>query len=528
MSAASGSQDSPKEAALALARNAKRAEKAGRSSEAYLLYSQASAQQPKNSRYQRAMSAAKAKAELEARGAAKPEVPKEKRDVPFEKMGPSVFDSLTAREAAASRQLLEPPALAALPGKRDFDLTGGAKALFDQIAKQFGLETIYADGFPDPGPPVHFRVTGVDYRAALHDLEAATGALVVPVSSRLFMVAQDTVSNRNDLEQSVTVSIPIPQAMTQQELTEIAQAVRQSTNIEKLAWSTGRGELTLRDRISRVLPAQALLQELFGGKGEVLIDVEFIEIADSDVRQYGFNVTNSFQAVYLGQILHNAITAPAGVANLLAFGGGKTLIGLGVAQAQAVFSQTTSSSRSLFRAQIRAADGQVGSFHAGEKYPILTSGFYGAAAGATGQTYAPPPSFTFEDLGASLKVTPRIHDYGEVTLNVETSFELLSGTAVNGIPVIGRRQFTIQVRLRDGEAAVVAGLMSTTDAKAVTGFAGLAQIPWVGNLFRQTSGNKDDSSVLIVIKPHVLSLPKDQSAVRALRTGSETRPYNPL
>ncbi len=521
-------QDSAKEAAMALARQAKRADKAGKGSEAYLLYSQAAARQPRDKKYQLLMEAAKGRAEREAQAANHKADAKEQQGALYEKTGPPVFDSMTAREAAAGRQLLEPPALRAKEGRNDFDITGSARTLFDAVAKRFELETIYTEGFPDPGPPVHFKVSGVDYREALHDLEAATGALVVPVSTRLFMVAQDTPSNRNDLEQSISVSIPVPQAVTQQELTEIAQAVRQATNIEKLAWSTGRGELTLRDRISRVLPAQALLQELLGFRGEVMLDVEFIEISDSDVRNFGFKVTNSFQALYLGQILHNAITAPAGVANLLTLGGGKTLIGLGVAQVQAILTQTSSTSRTLFRAQIRTTDGQPGTFHAGEKYPIVTAGFYGAAAGAQGQTFAPPPSITYEELGVSVKVTPRIHDQGEITLAVDTTFELLSGTAVNGIPVIGRRQLVTQARLRDGEAAIVAGLIGKTDAKSVAGFWGLAQIPLLGNLFKQTSLDKEDSSVLVVITPHVLSLPRDQASVRSLRTGSDTRPYNPL
>ena len=521
-------EDSAKEAAMALARQAKRAEKAGHNSEAYILYSRAMAQQPKNKKYQRLMDSMKDRADRESQAANK--APDSKDDAaPYEKMGPPVFDSLTAREAAAARQLLQPAALQATTGKQDFNLSGGARSLFDQVAKRFGLETIYSDGFPNPGPLFHFEVTVVDYREALHDLEAVTGSFVVPLSAHLMMVAQDTASNRNDLEQSVSVTIPVPQATTTQELTEIAQAVRQATNVEKLAWSTTRGELTVRDRISRVLPAQALLQQLLGWRSEVMVDVEFIEISDSDTRNYGFNVTNSFQALYLGQILRNAITVPSGVANLLTFGGGKTLIGLGVAQAEAIFNQNTSTARSLFRASIRAADGQPATFHAGEKYPIVTSGFYGAVPSTqTGQTFAPPPSITFEDLGIQVKVTPRVHDLGEVTLSVDTSFELLSGTAVNGIPVIGRRQLTTQVRLRDGESAIVAGLMANTDAKAVSGFFGLAQIPLLGNLFKQTSNVKEDSSVLLVITPHVLSLPHDQAATRSMRMGSENRPWNPL
>jgi general secretion pathway protein D len=313
--------------------------------------------------------------------------------------------------------------------------------------------------------------------------------------------------------------------MTTQELTEIAQAVRQATNIEKLAWNSAQNQIVIRDRISRVVPAQALIQQLFAWKSEVMIEVEFLEMSDSDIRNYGFNVTNSFQAFYLGKIFNNATTIPSSITNLVTFGGGKTLIGLGVAQAQAMFNETTSTARSLFRAQVRSADGQPATFHAGEKYPIITSGFSGVSSA---DSTLIPPAFTFEDLGVQLKVTPHVHGMGDMTLAVETSFELLTGNAVNGLPIIGRRLMNTQVRLHNNEWVVVAGLMSPTESKAVSGFWGLSQVPLLGNLFKQVSTNKTDSSILIVIKPHLLSLPPDQNVTERLRVGTETRPFTPL
>jgi type II secretory pathway component GspD/PulD (secretin) len=115
-----------------------------------------------------------------------------------------------------------------------------------------------------------------------------------------------------------------------------------------------------------------------------------------------------------------------------------------------------------------------------------------------------------------------------VTMAIETSFELLAGSSLNNIPVIGRRQLNTQVRLLDGEWAVVAGLMNNSTAKTKSGFWGLAQIPLLGNLFQMNTRDKESSSVLIAIRPHLLSLPPDQVVTKALRVGSETRPLNPL
>jgi general secretion pathway protein D len=344
------------------------------------------------------------------------------------------------------------------------------------------------------------------------------------------MVARDSQQKRNELEQTMAVAVPVPQVVTAQELTELAQVVRQTTNVEKIAWDTSQGRIVIRDRVSRVLPAVALLQQLLSYRAEVMIDLEFIQVASSDLKNYGFNVTNSFSAVYLGQILNNVISSPTGAANLLTFGGGKTLIGIGVAQAQAMFNETYSTAKSLYQAQLRSVVGQPATLHVGEKFPVITGGYFGSIpASQAGQpSYSPPPSFTFEDLGLTLKVTPFVHGMGEVTLSVDTGFEVLTGQSINNIPVIGRRNLVSQVRLHNNEWAILGGLMSTTDSKGVNGFWGLANLPLLGYLFRQTTTDKEDNNVLIGMRPHLLSLPPDQIVTKRLRVGSEMRPYTPL
>jgi general secretion pathway protein D len=525
----SGQEDSPKEQAAALAKKAKGAAKSSREANAYLLYSEASALQPANKKLKAKMEALQSRAALES----KP-VPAENPDddsvlVPATFAPEDVFESITAREFAQSRQLQAPPALKPRPGTQDFDLNGNARALFDQVAQRFGLDTVYDGDYPAAGPQMRFRISGIDYGEALHDLEAMTNSLVVPLSARLFMVAQDTPQKRNDLEQTIAITIPVPEALTTQELTEIAQAVKQATNVDKLSWNTAQSEVVIRDRVSRALPAQALFHQLISWRPEVMIEVEFLEVSDSDILNYGFNVTSQFPAIYLGQIMNNLVSFPSGVTALLTFGGGKTLIGIGVAQAQAMFNESVSSSHTLFRAQVRSVNGQPATFHVGEKYPVITQQYAGAVpAGTTGTVYAPPPSFTFENLGAELKVTPHVHGVDGVTLALETSFQLLTGTAVNNIPVIGRRELKTEVRLLDGEWAVVAGLINSSTSKARNGIPGVTQIPLLGNLFTQTTKNKQDGNVLIAIRPHLLSLPPDQVVTPSLRVGTETRPFNPL
>jgi type II secretory pathway component GspD/PulD (secretin) len=540
VSGAAPIEDSPSELAASLARKARRAEKAGDRDQAYVFYSQASALQPHNRSYRSHM------ASLQAGGASSSGVLKSQGSTqtvsapstPGAASNPDAehpvlpagfqFESLAAREYAGERQLASPPTLAAAPGRFDFDLNDNPRALFDKVSARFNLQDVFDGDYPQGGAPVRFRLSNLDYREALDALQAATGSFVVPISSKAFMVARDTPAKRNDLEQYVALTIRVPQVMTTQELTEIVQVVRQATNVEKIAWDTVNNQIVIRDRISRAAPAQVLLEQLMSYQPQVMIEVQLLEVKDTDLLSYGLAFTNSFSAIYLGGILRNVPNIPAGITQLLTFGGGLTLFGVTVPAVQAMFNDTTSNSRSLFSAQLRSGNGGSGTLHVGDKYPVITSGFIGIPASGNGSGFAAPPAISYENLGLELKATPRIHGTEEVTMTIDATYEVLSGQSANGIPIINRRQINTDIRLRNEEWAVVAGLTGKLDSKSVSGVAGLSHIPLFGHLFKTTTLDEETINLLVGIRPHILSLTPDENVTHPLRVGTEARPYTPL
>ena len=84
------------------------------------------------------------------------------------------------------------------------------------------------------------------------------------------------------------------------------------------------------------------------------------------------------------------------------------------------------------------------------------------------------------------------------------------------------------MRLREGESAVVGGLLTSNEARSVSGIAGLADMPALGALFRQTNKNQQTSEVLVVVKPTLLGLPPGEFVSHTIYTGSETRPLTLL
>jgi hypothetical protein len=519
------SADSPKELAMAMARKARKAEKSGHYSQALVLYSQAFAIRPEERNYRASLErlrplAAEESKSAQAGGNSPAHAPK---DIPPE----DLFDSFTEKEVAEARPLADIPQLKAQRGLQGFDLNADARTLFNRVAGAFGLDVVFDGDYPTGGQPIRFRVSRVDYREAIDDLEAATGSFVIPISSKVFMVAQDNAPKRNDLERTMAVMIPIPSAVTTQEMTEIAQVLRQTLNIEKIGWNTADASIIIRDRVSRVLPAAALLRQLTSYRPEVMVELEFLQVQESDMATYGINLTNSYTMYYLGHLQNTMTTVPSTVMNLVTFGGGKTLFGLTVAEAQAMFNESDNKSNTLYHAQIRSVAGQPANLHIGDKYPIITSGYFGAVT-TPGTVYAPPPSITFEDLGLEFKVTPYIHGMDTTSLNLEASFEVLTGAAVNGIPVIGQRTFKSNADVRNGQWNIIGSMLSTTRSRAITGFWGLAQVPLFGELFKQTTKDDEDANILIGVRTSLLSLPPDQIVTEMLRVGSDPRPHIPL
>ncbi len=355
-----------------------KAEHAGDPARAYVLYTQAAAADPGNLKYWSRAQALRPMAGLL-------EVPQAKRgdDLAAEKVDPTLFGHISDRELEEARRPLPPAELKATPGRRDYDLRVDSKSLWEQVAAALHLGIIFDTQY-QPTPPLHFELTGADYRETLRALEAATNSFLSPVTDELIFVANDTTQKRTEFERTAAVVVPFPETETVQELQEIATSVRGVLDMQRLMVDNQRKLILMRDRVAKVRLAEKVLQDLLRSRAQVSLEVDLITTDLSSSLSYGISPQTAFPLVNFANKANLLNSIPAAYNTFLTFGGGASVIGLGITSAQLFATASRSNSQTVLSSELVALDGQAASLHIGDRYPIITNSYIGSPSSPTG------------------------------------------------------------------------------------------------------------------------------------------------
>ena len=88
---------------------------------------------------------------------------------------------------------------------------------------------------------------------------------------------------------------------------------------------------------------------------------------------------------------------------------------------------------------------------------------------------------------------------------LELQVRSLTGQSSNGVPVISNREYKGSINLKEGEPAVVAGTVSLTEQRSLSGIPGFGFLPGLNQAMTNNSVKENDDELLIVITPHVMA-----------------------
>jgi len=426
-----------------------------------------------------------------------------------------------------------------------FHYRGDVRGMFTELASAYGVSTKFDDSVQTK--PVRFFVDDVDFFTALNLACRVSKTMWAPLDTHQLLVAADNAENHKQFDRMSLATFSVPGAASPQEVSELVASLRGICDFQKI--SSGQlGTVEVRAPQTMLAACTTLVRHLVGERPQVALDLQVYQISHNFTREIGMHLPDTFTmynipvaalAALGGQSISslvNQLISSGGInqagssalSGLLAqlqgqagsifsqplatFGGGLTFSGVSLDQLKAALSLNESWARSLQRVTLRASQGNDATFHLGERYPILNASYapiYNSAAISKvlgNQSYVPPfPSVSYEDLGLEVKAKPVVNGNGEVSMAIELQVRSLTGQSANGVPVIANQEYKGSIRLRDGEPAVVAGQVSTSDERSMAGLPGLSGIPGFNQAVLDNNRMNQDDELLIIITPHIVA-----------------------
>ena len=143
----------------------------------------------------------------------------------------------------------------------------------------------------------------------------------------------------------------------------------------------------------------------------------------------------------------------------------------------------------------------------------------------------------YRDVGTSLSILPTINPDGYVNLEVKQEVSTATAEAgpIAGSPVISTRELSTHLFVRDGQTAVLGGLVSRENGRTRSGIPILSAIPILGALFGSTKNTDNHTELFLFLTPHIVMTDEGVDRIRreleqrseALKDGEATQPIIP-
>jgi general secretion pathway protein D len=295
-------------------------------------------------------------------------------------------------EVAKGPRLAGLPRLTIKPGTQAFDYRGTTRGAYEEIGKQFDVKMVFDGDLPDRA--VRFQVPNLDFDTAVMVLSRQTRTFTRIVDAHTMFVTEDSPQKEREYTLEVEKQLLLPASVTTDEMNETVRMIREMTGITRTQLNTATRTLTVRSTEQNVALAQTLLEQIEQPHGELMLDVEILELDRTLANQLGvtpptassvFALTlpeirqlqaaqnsGSFIATLQSIFGSSSVSSATGTAlpALIAFGGGKTIFLATMPGASANFGTALSTVHSAQRILLRAQDGKPATFFVGDRYPI--------------------------------------------------------------------------------------------------------------------------------------------------------------
>jgi len=447
------------------------------------------------------------------------------------------------RAADAAAQPPQPeghlPALASGPpqlkpldgGPINLHMTNDVKIVYETIAKLAGITVVFDPELQARSIPAN--LSNLTLEQALEVVALQSKTFWKPVTENIIFVASDQPAKRRDYDEEVVRTFYLSNTVQPTDLTEIMNGLRTLLNLQHIQQVTAQNAIVIRDTPDKIAVAEKMIEDSDRARPEVVVQVHVVEARVDRRRNLGIvpPQSNTVQIVPPGASTSTTSTTSSSTITfdqLRNLKGSNYSITVPSFTANALLSDSTT--KIIQNPEIRSVDGQSAKLRIGDRVPIATGSFQaGVGVGGAAGGFLNPlvnTQFQYQEVGVNIDITPRVHPNREVSLKVSVEVSSVTGTSnIGGIqqPIISQRKIDHEIRLKEGEANILGGLITRSDTKSLSGWPGLAKIPLLRYFVSSEDHSSSDDEILVIMTPHIVRLPEwTRANLRSLYSGSET------
>ncbi|HVH27296.1 MAG TPA: secretin N-terminal domain-containing protein [Vicinamibacterales bacterium] len=402
------------------------------------------------------------------------------------------------------------------------------------IANATGINITYDRDVAD-GRPITIQLDGVTLEQALNQIMTMSQLSYKVVNERSIFVFPDTQPKHTLYDEQVVRTFYISNA----DPTELSQTLSQLIRIPGIAIQPmiAVNKTTNTITVRSTAPIMEILEKIIAQndkpRAEIVVDVEILEVDRARTKSYGLNLSEYAVGAIFSPVVAPGITAapPANGGTgtgTTGTGGNSTAPGavvsppvfnlntitrgvstadfyLAVPTAIVRFLETDTRTKVIAKPQLRGAEGSRLQLNLGQKIPVVSTSYTPIATGGAGVN--PLSSYTYQDVGVNIDMTPRVSLDGEIILDLILDNSAVGpDKAVAGVtvPTFVQRRLATRLRLRDGESNLLAGLIAQRDSNSVRGLPGAIYVPFLREVFSGNDTSSDQTEIIMLLTPHIV------------------------
>lgn len=242
---------------------------------------------------------------------------------------------------------------------------------------------------------------------------------------------------------------------------------------------------------------------------QILIEAKILEVdynqnktTGIDWSKFQLGLNGSSDAVHsrVGQVLTNTFKNP------------NYLIGYNFSMAGLMkFLKTQGSVKIVSDPKIMTLNNQPAVINVGTEVNYRYDSGSTTTTSSGGTTTTPNYETDSTFVGVTLDITPQVTKNGYIILKINPVVSNIADKHVdaNGVPYLAPdikiKQLSSLVMVKNNSKILIGGLISKQDGDTNNNVSLLSNIPIVGNLFKSNTKNNQDSELIIVIVPHIIT-----------------------